>query len=200
VDSKVMTIIKALDVPSLSRRKLLLLGMGMGTVGILQLGASAKAPTSPLSAADQLAIQELNAHYFYSIDGLNALVPGNPAENWAKTFTANGVFSIVRANGSTVAEVRGTKALIDLYETFPDVATTRHWINDLVIERQGGEIRSGCYIIAMNIADNPATIVRSGLYQDRLVKVGKQWKFQSRKLILDPSSPAGLPPQFIQVG
>jgi len=45
--------------------------------------------------------------------------------------------------------------------------------------------------MAMDIKAFPCTIIRSGLYEDQLVRVGADWKFQYRKLILDPSSPAG---------
>lgn len=146
---------------------------------------------SILTTEDRLQLQELNARYFYALDGLHTLIQGDPAHNWADTFTADGSFSIVQANGELVIEIQGTQALTEAFQSFSDIATTRHWINDLLIEPGETGANSGCYIVAMNIGVNPATIVRSGIYQDRLKKVGVQWKFQSRKLILDPSSPVG---------
>ncbi|MEO1133796.1 MAG: nuclear transport factor 2 family protein [Cyanobacteria bacterium J06639_1] len=144
-----------------------------------------------LTADDRLAIQELNSRYFYAIDGLTALLPGDPDRHWAETFAPDGSFSIVDADGSILMDVQGTDALVEAYRSFPDVATTRHWINDLLIETDGDDVKSGCYIIAMNIAANPAAIVRTGVYRDRLVKGSDGWKFQNRTLILDPNSPAG---------
>jgi hypothetical protein len=41
----------------------------------------------------------------------------------------------------------------------------------------------------MDIKEFPLRIIRSGLYEDQLVRVDAAWKFQARKLILDPSSP-----------
>lgn len=142
-----------------------------------------------LSAEDRLQLQELNARYFYALDGLHTLIPGDPAQNWANTFTADGTFSIVQANGEPIIQIQGTQALIDAFKSFPDIATTRHWINDLLIEPAEQGVKSGCYIIAMNIKDNPATVVRTGVYQDQVVNQSGQWKFQSRTLILDPCSP-----------
>lgn len=152
---------------------------------------TATSPTSAeISSADRLEIFELYSRYFHSIDGLTAVVGGKADQNWADTFTADGEFSVVRANGDVLAKVRGTAELIKLHATLPDVETTRHWTNNLLIHSDELGIRGGCYIVAMDIKASPCRIVRSGVYEDRLVKVGAAWKFQSRKLILDPGSPA----------
>ena len=151
---------------------------------------TATSPTSAeLSSADRLEISELYCRYFYSIDGLTAIVGGKADQNWADTFTADGEFSVVRANGDVLAKVRGTAELLKLYATLPDVETTRHWTNNLLVRPDELGVRGGCYIIAIDIKVFPGRIVRSGVYEDRLAKVGAAWKFQSRKLILDPGSP-----------
>jgi len=144
-----------------------------------------------LATADRLEISELYSRHFYSLDGLTAIVGGEADQNWADTFTADGEFSMVRADGDIVAKVRGTEELVKIYATFPDVQTTRHWMNNLVMRPNESGVRGGCFIIAMDIKAFPCRIIRSGLYEDQLVKVGAAWKFQTRKLILDPSSPAG---------
>jgi excisionase family DNA binding protein len=53
------------------------------------------------------------------------------------------------------------------------------------------EVSGGCYIIALDIGQNPSPIIRSGQYRDRIVKTAAGWKFDRRTLTLDPSSPAG---------
>jgi hypothetical protein len=180
-----------------TRRKMLLVtgaafsGLVLSGICAPQILARTSKRATTLSTTDILAIQDLSTHYFYAIDGLDNLIPGDPAANWANTFTRNGTFAIVDSNGQVLIKATGFDDLIRTYKTFPDVQTTRHWINDLVIEPDVGGAKSGCYIIAMNIKNNPATIIRTGIYQDRLVKVGKNWKFKSRTLILDPNSPAG---------
>ncbi|WP_299407944.1 nuclear transport factor 2 family protein [Acaryochloris sp. IP29b_bin.148] len=142
-----------------------------------------------LSAEDRLAIYELNSRYFYTLDGLTVLIPGDAAKNWAETFTANGTFSIVRWDRQVVMEVSGQTALADAFRTFPDIETTRHWSNNFFIVTDGAIVKSGCYIVAMDIKQIPASLERTGLYEDELAKVGDDWKFKRRTLILDPASP-----------
>jgi len=157
-------------------------------------GASAASLLSrpqPASAADRADISELYARHFYSLDGLTAILGGKADQNWADTFTADGEFSLVKADGEVVVHVRGTEELVRIYAAFPDVQTTRHWMNNLVTRTDESGVRGGCYIIAVNIKASPCKIIRSGLYEDRLVKVEGSWKFQARKLTLDPGSPAG---------
>lgn len=144
-----------------------------------------------MPVADQLAIRNLLARHFYALDGLTALVPGAPARSWAETFAPDGRFTIVRASGETVVEVAGRPALEALFAQFPDVERTRHWINDLLIEPLDADSAdAGCYIIALDIGSNPAPIIRTGVYLDRIVRKDGAWLFESRRLILDPSSPA----------
>ena len=146
-----------------------------------------------LDSADRSEIAELYARHFYSLDGLTEILGGEADQNWADTFTADGEFSLVQANGEVVAHVRGTEELVRIYATFPDVQTTRHWMNNLVTRSDKSGVRGGCYIIALDIKAFPCRISRSGLYDDRLVKEDGRWQFQARKLILDPGSPAGEP-------
>ncbi|PSB03205.1 nuclear transport factor 2 family protein [Merismopedia glauca] len=181
----------------LTRRRILWLGgAGFSTLLLSSVYSSpilarTTKKSQILSTVDILAIQDLSTRYFYVLDGLDKLIVGDPATNWANTFTPDGTFSIVQTNGEVLLKATGFDDLIRTYKTFPDIQTTRHWINDLVIEPDVAGAKSGCYIIAMNIKNNPATIIRSGIYQDRLVKIRDRWKFKSRTLILDPNSPAG---------
>jgi hypothetical protein len=150
-----------------------------------------EALSAKLSAADRSDISELYARHFHSLDGLTAILCGKADRNWADTFTADGEFFLVKATGEVLAHVRGTEELVRIFATFPDVQTTRHWMNNLVTRSDESGVCGGCYIIAMDIKSSPCKIIRSGLYEDRLVKVEGSWKFQTRKLILDPGSPAG---------
>jgi hypothetical protein len=163
----------------------------LSSLSSVPIFAQTAKPTQKLSAQNILAIQDLNTRHFYALDGLDSLIPGDPAINWANTFTRNGTFTITRATGEVLMKATGSEELVRTYKTFINIATTRHWIDDLVIEPDGKGAKSGCYIIAMNIQNNPATIVRTGVYQDRLVMIDHHWKFKSRTLILDPNSPVG---------
>jgi hypothetical protein len=168
-----------------------------------------------LAHEDIAAIEQLNAQYALAIDGLVA----DAATAWAATFAPDGVFSILdRQRTPIVPETRGRAALATLHTHFTGVATTRHWYNNLRIEpdadsrpddqplgagmagRGGTHVttepnllraRMTCYVIAIDIQRFPAGIIRSGIYQDRLVRVDGEWLFHSRVLILDPGSPVG---------
>jgi hypothetical protein len=148
-------------------------------------GSAASQQTTPLSAGDKLAIEQLNARYFHALDGL---LGADSNVQWAYTFTADGTFVLRDADGNVIGQATGTSALVEIYATFPDAATTRHWINNLLIEPEATGARSSCYIIAMDIAGIPSSIARTGIYTDHLVRVGAKWRFQHRTLTLDPNS------------
>jgi hypothetical protein len=154
-------------------------------------GAQDISPTTqegaPLLAEDMLAIEQLNARYYHALDGL---LGADSDVKWANTFTANGTFLTLDADGSVIYDVTGTRALVEVYSTFPDVATTQHWTNNLLIEPDDSGARASSYIMAIDIANSPSSIVRTGLYTDHLVRVGHEWRFQSRTLTLDPNSPS----------
>jgi hypothetical protein len=142
-----------------------------------------------LSAEDIVSIGQLNAEYAVALDGLVS----DSVARLANTFTTDGTFSIVSSSGEPIVpEVQGTASLIGLFSRATDVATTRHWYNNLLIEPDGDGARMTCYIIAVKIKQMPATLERSGIYRDKLVKVNGQWKFRSRLLVLDPGSPVGV--------
>ena len=173
---------------SVTRRHMLWgLGLGLTAIGLASGCTSDAAEGSEAAVGSQelLAIQQLNARYFYAIDGL--LGPDSAAM-WAATFTADGTFLLLSATGEVILQATGTEELISIYEDFPDIATTRHWINNLLLEATATGATGGCYIIAMDIQSSPASIARTGLYDDQLVKVNGQWRFQSRTLTLDASS------------
>jgi hypothetical protein len=166
---------------------------GAGAVGATTIAAACSpgkttgANHADISSADRLEIAELYSRHFYSLDGLTAIIGGKVDQNWTDTFTADGEFTMVRANGHVLVTARGTEELVKTYATF--LHTTRHWMNHLLILPGESGVRGSCYILAMDIKDLPYKIIRTGLYEDQLVKVDAAWKFQARKLILDPSSP-----------
>ncbi len=167
--------------------------LGAGALGATAIGAAC-APRkttgdnhADVSSADRLEITELYSRHFYSLDGLTAVLGGQADRNWADTFTSDGEFSMVTSGGEILSQAKGTDELVKVYATFHH--TTRHWMNHLLMLAADSGVRGGCYILAMDIAEFPFKIIRSGLYEDQLVKVGATWKFRIRKLILDPSSP-----------
>ncbi len=87
-----------------------------------------------------------------------------------------------------MAQGTGPQKLFALWKAFPRPAATRHWFKNVIIEPEGEGARMSAYVIAMNIKNSPAIIVRTGTYRDALVKINGTWKFQQRVLTLDPAS------------
>jgi hypothetical protein len=143
-----------------------------------------KFPT--LTSRDGFAIEQLNSRYFHALDGLRGAASD---QAWAECFTPDGRFRLLDAHGTTIAEAKGTKALVELYASFSGVATTRHWVNNLLMEKAGNGARTTCYIIAMDIGRVPSTIARTGLYTDDLTEIASGWRYTNRTLALDPNSP-----------
>lgn len=128
-------------------------------------------------------VDQLNTTYFHALDGL--LGPESDAR-WARCFTDDGTFTLLDAAGGVVADATGESALTALHRMFPYPLTTRHWCDQHVVEPAGDDLVGRCYIAALNLATRPATISRTGLYQDHLVRQGGRWRYRHRTLTLDP--------------
>jgi len=143
-----------------------------------------------LTIEDRMEIQELTAKHIFALDSLQRLVYGNSAEEWADTFTPHGVFEIHSSDNKVLFSVQGRDQLLNAHGQFPDIASTRHWIGNLLIEPDPEGAMTRSYIIAMNISVNPASVIRTGTYRDIVVIYENQWKFKRKILTLDPSSPS----------
>ena len=143
-----------------------------------------------LTSSDRLEIQNLNSRHFHSLDALDRVLPGDPAETWAKTFHDDGIFETQTSDGTIIFQAKGQKELISAHRGFPDISTTRHWISNLLIEPHPEGARSSSYIIAMNIGVNPSTIIRTGIYDDLVTFKNGAWLYQKKILILDAFSPS----------
>ena len=144
---------------------------------------------STLNQQDRLDILNLNSKYFHSLDALTNIFAGDPAEIWASTFHPDGLFQMTDAEGNIIFQASGRDELINAHCSFPDISTTRHWICNVLIEPHPIGARSGSYIIAMNIGVNPATIIRTGTYDDLISSRNGVWLYEKKVLILDPLSP-----------
>lgn len=144
---------------------------------------------SRLSERDHLDILNLNAKHFHSLDALTNILEGDPAETWASTFHPDGLFQTLSADGNVIFQACGRDQLINAHRNFPDIPTTRHLISNVLIEPHPRGARSGSYIIAMNIGVNPATIIRTGTYDDLISSKDGVWLYEKKMLILDAFSP-----------
>ncbi|HEX6032622.1 MAG TPA: nuclear transport factor 2 family protein [Tepidiformaceae bacterium] len=127
--------------------------------------------TTKLSTEDMLAIQQLYGRYNHAIDS-------GDGQGWASCFTANGTFTSP-ASGS----LAGTEALATFAEGFAGRLRGRHWINNLVLESDGDGARGKCYLMLLRLVEGqPASILATGIYDDRLVKRDGSWVFASRNV------------------
>ena len=127
-----------------------------------------------LSVEDQLAIQQLYARYNHAIDS------GRAAE-WAACFTPDGVFDSGPAGVFT-----GTEGLAGFVTGFSAQLKARHWINNLILEGDGSTASGTCYLDLLALqAGKPASTMITGIYTDKLKKVGADWKFTSRAVKAD---------------
>lgn len=118
---------------------------------------------------DQLAIRELVARYNYAIDE-------GRAEEWVATFVPDGTFESTALGTHT-----GTDALHAFAEGYIAAFTGRHCTSDFVIEVDGDEARSRCYLIAVDNSGTPK-ILTSAVYEDVLRRTPDGWRFVHRKV------------------
>jgi hypothetical protein len=118
---------------------------------------------------DQLAIRELVARYNYAID------EGRP-EEWVNTFVPDGTFE-----SSALGKHTGPEALLAFAKGYIAAVEGRHCTSDFVVEIDGDDARSRCYLIAVNNAAAPI-ISATAVYEDVLRRTPDGWRFVHRKV------------------
>ncbi len=121
---------------------------------------------------DQLAIRELVARYNYAIDE-------GRAEEWVATFVPDGTFESTALGTHT-----GAEALLTFARGYIAAFSGRHCTSDFVVEVDGDEARSRCYLIAVNNAAAPI-ISTTAVYEDVLRRTPDGWRFVHRKVAPD---------------
>ena len=124
----------------------------------------------PLSLEDKQAITELTARYNHAIDH-------KLAEEWADTFIESGS---LRSDGRMLCQ--GRHARIDFVKKAEAAGLkSRHWVCNLLIDGEGDRARLRMYVLSIAFVNgiDPYTM---GEYDDTLVKVNGQWKFETRTI------------------
>ncbi len=121
--------------------------------------------------ADRDQIRELPQRYCDcvwrgDVDGIVAL------------FAEDGVFTIAGNNRETTN--KGHANLKKTYAAGFKNLTPRPYIHNHVIELKGGGKASGRCYVELRDASDTLKWLGTGFYHDEYVKVGDQWKFQSR--------------------
>lgn len=147
-------------------RTLLSLVVLVVAAGAGRSGAQSGPP--PLRPDDMIEIEQLYAKYAWAIDA-------GDAEGYASTFTPDGVFN------TNV----GHDALAKFATTFHAGmgSHVRHWNSSLVITPTPTGASGQVYLMIVDVATTPATIVRVGSYTDELVRTAQGWRFTKRATI-----------------
>jgi hypothetical protein len=127
--------------------------------------AAQKAAGQALTAQDFVDIQQLYAKYNWALDS-------GDSEGYASTFTPDGVF-----NNNV-----GHDAIVKFADTFHAGlgSHVRHWNTNLMILPTATGASGQVYLVLVDFAVKPATIVTSASYSDELVKTAQGWRFKKR--------------------
>jgi uncharacterized protein (TIGR02246 family) len=96
----------------------------------------ANAPSSSLTLADRLEIQELIARYCWALDTRDG-------DAYAATFVPDGVFDGVATRARGHDELRALPRALH-----PDQIETQHWVSNLVLEGDAQRAIAKSYVIA----------------------------------------------------
>ncbi len=150
-------------------------------IGLAALAVSRITVADPLTTQDYVDIHQLYARYNHAIDSGNA-------EEWAATFTKDGVFN---------ARYTGTEALAGFIKTWKERmngGNRRHWNSNLSITGSSEGASGAVYLMLLDVSARPATIASTGMYADELVKTAQGWRFKSRVVKIDAApAPAAAP-------
>ena len=124
-----------------------------------------KSAGKALTAQDLVEIQQLYAKYNWALDS-------GDAEGYASTFTPDGVFN----NNA------GHDAIVKFANTFHGGmgAHVRHWNTNLLITPSAAGASGQVYLVLVDFASKPPSIVTSASYSDELTKTAQGWRFKKR--------------------
>ena len=122
---------------------------------------------------DQFAIRELVARYNYAIDE-------ERPEEWVATFVPEGTFE-----STALGTHSGADALLAFAKGYIAAFKGRHVTSDFVVDVDGDQARSRCYLIAVDNAAAKPTILATAVYDDVLRRTSDGWRFVHRKVAPD---------------
>jgi len=143
---------------------------------VLLSGAWLARPTSPaLSPQDMIDIESLYTRY-------NWLLDTGDAEGWAATFTPDGVFTLADQGAAGVSA--GHDAIVKFAQGFHASigAHVRHWNTNLMITPTARGAIGQVYLVLVDFASSPATVIASSTYSDELAKTAQGWRFTKRSV------------------
>ena len=126
-----------------------------------------------LSSQDYYEIEQLYTHHNQAIDN-------GRAEEWAATFTPDGVFK---------KRFVGRQALMRFVQEWrASGASRQHWNGHLSITGTSGAARASVYVTVVDTSVKPVVVLSTDVYSDDLVKTSEGWRFKSR--VVEPARAA----------
>jgi hypothetical protein len=142
---------------------------------------------SGLSLEDRFEIRELAERYCVAMD--NAL-----AEEWAETFTEDGVFEGLAGTIQGRAELT---AFARRHAADPRYNTGQHWVSNFSMQGKGShaEMYSNLALLAPEPGSDPVRYyIRSvGWYLDSLVRTAAGWRIVRRRVAMEPARAEAIP-------
>ena len=145
----------------LNRKLVALLGVAIFSGGTWIYAQKGKA----LTAQDLVEIQQLYAKYNWTLDS-------GDAEGYASTFTPDGVFNNNVGKDAIVKFANGFQTGMGSH--------VKHWNTNLMIMPTGDGASGQVYLVLVDFATKPPSIVTSATYSDELVKTAQGWRFKKR--------------------
>jgi len=160
----------------LSRKTIGALALSLALVGGTWIYA--QSTKAQLTAADYSQIQELYGTYAQGLD-LN-----DPAQ-LAGTFTNDG--ELISSGGMPFD---GRDALLQMERNHGN-SGTRHLTSNLVIKQTADGVKATCYLVLINVRNDPAVLSFTGLFDASVVKTASGWKFKKLQVWRDsdPKTP-----------
>lgn len=122
-----------------------------------------------ITIEDRLAILDLCARYNYAVDS-------GASEDWADTFTDDGVFD------GPVGHAEGRAELIAfcdrLAQEFPGAM---HFTDNHLFEADGDGVRHRCFL-SFQAPTDAGTDIMLLAYEDQVVRAGGGWRFRERRV------------------
>lgn len=130
---------------------------------------------------DKDAIRDLMTRYCLSIDA------GRYAD-WVACFSEDGCF-----DSPILGTWRGPEKLLAFtskYQEWTGDSQPRHCVMNILIDVDGDTASAESYLLLTHAGHGKTELVISGRYEDRLRKIGGEWRFTERKVWPD-APPAG---------
>jgi 3-phenylpropionate/cinnamic acid dioxygenase small subunit len=132
----------------------------------------------PLAADDRLAIQEVLSRYCHALDH-------GRWDELVDLFTADCRLDLSQVLGVYEGHegLRQFGAMLSTAHLF-----MRHFVTNIVISGTGDHVATRAYVIAITGPRGTKPQQATGIYEDELVNEDGQWRFRSRRLLLDVPS------------